>query len=53
MDWDFLLTCANCGDGTAVLSLSREEAGARLGLYHGQHQKRIDETGGHGRAPTA
>jgi len=44
-DWTFVVTCANCEDGTSVVSLSREEAASRLGLIHGRHQRRMDETG--------
>jgi hypothetical protein len=44
--WNFLVTCAVCGDGTEVFELSRDEAATRLGLRHGQHQEKVDETGG-------
>lgn len=44
--WQFVVECANCGDGTAVLPVSREEAATRLDLRHGRHQKRMYETGG-------
>jgi hypothetical protein len=44
--WKFIVTCADCGDGTAVVSVSREEAATRMDLRHGRHQRRINETGG-------
>jgi len=44
-DFALVMTCANCGDGTGVMYLSREEAAQRLNLRHGPYPN-IDETGG-------
>src|ERR687894_384314 len=46
--WVLVLRCAECGNGTDVMYLSREEAFHRLNLRHGPFPRR-NEMGGFGR----